>query len=187
MSKIEINLNPKKEEAYSKALQGIGSYAPWAGLAVAAVLVLAALLQTFVFVKSRSYAAYGKQWQAWEGKANLMREIKSGIGGLETEKNGLAALTSPKHKVVLIFEDIFSSLPKNIWLESMESKEAAVGIKGYVARWQEDYLVSLDKFINSLREKKAFSSSFSRINIKKSQKIVYNGVEALQFVLECKK
>ena len=88
---------------------------------------------------------------------------------------------------MLIFQGIFHSLPKNVWFESLDFKSGAINLKGYVVKWGEDYLVSLDGFVNSLREQEYFSSKFSNMSIRESKKSNFNGVETLKFIIECKK
>ena len=96
-------------------------------------------------------------------------------------------MATSKHDIVLILGDVSSSLPKNIWFDGLNFKGETIDIRGYVVGWDEDYLISLDGFINSLREKDYFASKFSRVNIRKSTRERYNGVEALKFSIECKK
>jgi hypothetical protein len=84
-----------------------------------------------------------------------------------------------------IFEDIFSSLPKNIWFNNISLKKDILDIRGYVVKLDEDYLVSLEKFINNLKAKQNFSSRFKKINIKDSQKNDFHGAEVLEFYIEC--
>ncbi|MCK5288166.1 MAG: hypothetical protein KAJ79_03820, partial [Candidatus Omnitrophica bacterium] len=60
-------------------------------------------------------------------------------------------------------------------------------IKGFVVKWQEDYLVSVDKFINNLINKEYSKSKFEKVNMTGSNQIKFNGIEVLEFSVKCKK
>lgn len=187
MKKISINLSPQKENITSAILQTTVSYTPLVGLTAVIVLALLLFLQVFIAKQTYTYNGYEKKWIKWESKYNLIKGIKGELTNLKEEKQKLEEVATPKHDIVLILRDIFSSLPKNIWFQRLNFKEETIDIGGYVAGLDEDYLISLDGFINSLRKKDYFSSKFNRINIKKSTRENYNGVEILKFNIECKK
>lgn len=186
MNKITINLNPQKERASSEFLQKVLPFAPFLGLAVAAVLILILLTQVFVFKKIHTHNVYNKRWKQQQDKFSLLQKIKKQTTTLEIEKNKLADITISKARIEIILEGIFSSLPKNLWLESLSFNESFINLKGYAVKWDEDYLTSLDEFINSLRRKEYFSSKFDKINIKESKLTTFNKVEVLEFIIECK-
>ncbi|MFA7677050.1 MAG: hypothetical protein WCY34_02650 [Candidatus Omnitrophota bacterium] len=185
--RIYINLNPQKKDVADLTLQNFVNYTPLIGLAAAIVLVIIILFQAVALRKMYTARVYSNKWLKWEDKAKLIREVKSGIGLLNKEKESLREVLTPRYEMVFLLEDIFSSLPKNIWFEGLVLDKDFLDLRGYVVRWQEDYLVSLDKFINSLRKKKYFSSVFSKIKIKNSQIDKVNGVEVLRFFIECKR
>lgn len=187
MRKISINLSPQKENITSAMLQRAVSYMPLVGLTAVIVLALLLFLQVFIVKQTYTYNGYEKKWRKWEGKYNLIKSIKGEVTGLKEEKRKLEEVATPEHDIVLILGDIFSSLPKNIWFRGLNFKGETINMRGYVAGWNEDYLISLEGFINSLREKDYFSSKFNRINIRKSARENYNGVETLKFSIECKK
>lgn len=187
MKKIVINLSPQKENITSEILQRAVSYTPLIGLIAVIVLAVLLFLQVFIIKQTYVYNGYEKKWAKLESKYNSIERIKGELNNLKEKKQKLKEVATPEHDVVLILGDVFSSLPKNIWFKGLVFKGEAINIRGYVAGWNEDYLISLDGFINSLREKDYFSSKFSRISIKKSTRENYNGVEALKFNIECKK
>lgn len=187
VKKISINLNPQKKNITSAVLQDILSYTPLVGLSAAAIFVVILLLQVFTLKKSHTVSVYNKEWVQWEDKADLIAKVKKEIIDLENERIVLQKLVTPKNDVALILENIFSSLPKNIWFDKIDCEEELVVLAGYVVRWQEDSLVSLDKFINALRKKEYFSSKFGKINIRESRVAKVNKVEVLEFSIECRK
>jgi len=187
MKKISINLNPQKENITSVVLQNMLSYTPLVGLSAAAIFVVILLLQVLTLKKSHTVSTYSKEWVQWKVKADLITKVKREIIELESEIIVLQKLATPKNDVALILENIFSSLPKNIWFDKVDCEEGFIVLNGYVVRWQEDSLVSLDKFINALRKKEYFSSKFGRISIKESRVTKVNKVEVLEFNIECRK
>ena len=189
MNKIIVNLNPKKERVSSEVLQNVVAYTPLAILTAAVFLILTLGLQIVSLKKMHTNGVYNKKWARWSQKYKLIQAIKMEIANLENEKSVLQKVTTPKYKVETILEDIFAALPRNIWFYDLNFDKEILSLKGYVARWgeaSEDYLVFLDKFINSLREKSYFSSRFNKMNIKESQKTNFNGIEVLEFTIECK-
>jgi len=187
MKKIVINLSPQKETAATVLLQRVVSYTPLVGLTAALVLVLIIFLQIFIIKQTYECSKYNKKWEVWESKHEEIKEIKKGIVKLDRVKNKLEEIATPKYDIVLILEGIFSSLPKNVWFEGLDFERGVIRLRGYVVKWKEDYLVSIDGFINSLREQEYFSSKFKKVNVKESKRSSFNGVETLKFIIECKK
>ncbi|MFH1519460.1 MAG: hypothetical protein ABIE75_02690 [Candidatus Omnitrophota bacterium] len=187
MKKIVINLSPQKETVTNVISQTVVSYAPLVGLTAALVAIIIFLLQMVVFKQTYEYAGYQKRWKAWEGRYEEIKKIKQGISKLKKEKKGLEEVVTPEYDLAFILSDIASSLPENVWFEGLEFKKGTINLRGYVIKWGEDYLVALDGFINSLREKKYFSSKFKKASIKESKKSAFNSVETLKFIIECAK
>ena len=187
MKKITINLSTQKETAVDSILENIVSYTPLVSLTATLVFAIILLLQLFIFKQGYEYAKHNRKWQKWEGKYNLIRGIRKEISGLEDVKKRLGEILTPEYDTVFILGDIFSSLPKNVWFKELDFRGETIDLKGYVVRWNEDYLVSLDRFISSLREKEYFFSKFKKINIKESKKTTFNGLETVKFVIECRK
>lgn len=187
MKKIVINLSPQKENITSALLQNFISYTPLISLSAAVIFALVLLLQLFALKKAHTVGVYTKKWAQWEEKADAIKEIKKELMRYEDEKDALQGLATPKNDITFILRDLFSSLPKNIWFEKIQYKEGFINLAGYVVRWEEDSVASLDKFINSLREKDYFSAKFAKINIKESKASQFNNIDVLQFVIECKK
>ncbi len=185
MNKININLNPQKENAPSDVVRNLSAYIPLLALGIAAVFIIIVLLQMFAFQKQHSYNVYKGKWAEWQDEDTFLKRIKNNIARLQKEKEGVVAIVTPKNEAAKLLGDIYSALPKNIWFDDLKFKEGFLSLRGYVVRWEEDYLVSLDKFINALRKGENFSSHFQKVNIKQSQKAKVRGVEVLRFSLEC--
>lgn len=182
MDKIYINLNPKQKKEGNAVLKKI-SYL--LGLSILLLLVIIIAFGVLISIKASVYKYDDIKWAKWKEKYTTLNRIKQDVANLENEKNEFKKLLTPKNKMSNIFEDIFSSLPKNIWFNSMNLKKDTLDIRGYVVKIEEDYLVSLEKFINNLKVKEYFSSRFKKINIKDSQKKDFNGAEVLEFYVEC--
>ena len=187
MKKIVINLSPKKEKITGVILQNMVSYTPLAGVITSFVLILILLLQLFIFRQNYEYKNYNQRWKKWESKYNSIKKIKEEISRLKEEKGEIEEITTSQYDIVFVLSDVFSSLPKNVWFKELIFKEGSIDLKGYVVIWGEDYLISLDRFINSLREKEYFVSRFSKVDIKESQKVTFNGLETTKFIIECRK
>ncbi len=187
MKKIVINLSPQKETATTIFLRKVVCHTPLLGLIAVLVLVVVVFLQIVIFKQSYDYSKCHKKWKTWENKYVKLSGIKKEVADLKKEKNELEEIATPEYDIVLIFEDIFHSLPPNVWFEGLDFKSGTIDLKGYVVKWGKDYLVSLDGFINSLREQEYFSSKFSNMSIRESKKSNFNGVETLKFIIECKK
>lgn len=187
MKKVVINLSPQKENITSVVLQNLTSYTPLIGVLVVFVTVIILFLQMFICGQAYRYNAYNRKWNKLSSKHKSIRKIKDDLFSLEEEKASIAKVAAPEHDIVLIFNNIFSALPKNVWFEGLDFQEGKINLKGHIVKWGEDYLVSLDKFINSLREKKYFNSKFNIISIKESKQIIFNGMETVKFIIECKK
>lgn len=186
MDKININLNPQKKSTPSAVMQNLVSYTPLVGLCTVLGLVLILFLQIFVVRRIYVNRRYSVEWAGWTEKSILLSKIKQNIANLEQEKERLQELNIPRYEIYRVFGDIFSSLPKNIWFEKLTFSNGFLNLEGNIVRWQEDYLVSLDRFIDSLQESEYFSSKFEKVNIKESRKVKFNGIEVLNFIIECK-
>jgi len=187
MNKIVINLSPHKETATTVLLRKVVCYTPVMALIAGLVLVMIIFLQILVFKQAYDYSRWHKDWKPWKNKYVKMSGIKKEIVNLTNEKNKLKEIATPEYDIVLIFESIFHSLPKNVWFETLDFKSGTINLRGHVVKWGEDYLVSLDGFVNSLREQEYFSSKFSNMSIRESKKSNFNGIETLKFIIECKK
>ncbi len=182
MDKIYINLNPKQKKEKSDFLKEFLYY-----VAISTVILLAVLVVLWIFIGIRAsiYKYEGVKWSKWKEKYETIDRIKKDISVLEGDKIEFKKILTPKNKIAGIFADIFSSLPKNIWFNNISLKKDILDIRGYVVKLDEDYLVSLEKFINNLKAKQNFSSRFKKINIRDSQKNDFHGAEVLEFYIEC--
>lgn len=187
MRKIEINLNPQKTKASDEVMRSVTSFTPLMGLFTIIALVFIFFLQIVALKKTHSERVLAKKWQTWAKRSQLLKEIKDDIAALEEEEEKLKKTLVADQKTAATLEGIYSALPPNIWFKDLNFKNDFVNIQGYVVKWDEDYLISLDKFINSLSANALFYSRFSKVNIKQSQITNYNGVEVLDFIIECKK
>ncbi|MEI8349494.1 MAG: PilN domain-containing protein [Candidatus Omnitrophota bacterium] len=182
MEKISINLNPQKQQPVSSFLgQGL-RYALLAALGLGIVVIIGGI---FLIIQAGILGYYEGKWKQWADKFQTIDVIKKEVANLESERNEFQKIITPQIQIAVIFQDIFVSLPKNTWLEQLSFKKDSVSLRGYVIKIGEDYLATLDTFVDALKEKKYFSSKFSKITIKSSQTKNYNGMEAMEFVIEC--
>jgi Tfp pilus assembly protein PilN len=182
MEKISINLSPRQEKIENILFRNISYYLT---LGVAGVIGIMALLTIFLLLKTGMLKVYESKWVKWERQFNELSKIKKDISELENEKKEFKKVLTPQYNVAKIFEDIYSSLSQNIWFESLSFKKDKLGIRGYILKLDEDYLISLEKFINNLKKKGYFTSKFRKINIKDSQQKDFSKTKVLEFVVEC--
>lgn len=182
MDKIHINLSPKQKKEENALFKKISYYISLGIFFLLAVIVVLGIL---IAIRASVYEYENVKWGKWKEKYAELNKIKQDIKNLESDKNEFKKLLTPKNQMSDIFEDIFSSLPKNIWFNSMNLKKDTLEIRGCIVKVEEDYLVSLEKFVNNLKAKKYFSSRFKKINIKDSQRKDFNGAEILEFYIEC--
>ena len=187
MKKVVINLSPQKHRAASLDLGNLIAYLPLIVMVAIIGLVMVLLFQVVVLKKAHTYADKAKSWQQWEQKAKTLQDVKQQINELKIKRDKLEEALVPRYEMSFILGDIFSSLPKNIWFQSLDFQEGALSVQGYVVKWNQDHLASLNGFIKSLQAKEYFSSKFAVVEIKESQKANFNNVEVLKFIIECKK
>lgn len=182
MDRIYINLSPKQKKEENISLKNLSYYA---GLSAFFLLIIIISLGVFIAIRATVYKYEDIKWSKWKEKYETISKIKKEIAGLESDRIEFKKILTTKNQMANIFEDIFSSLPDNIWFNSINTKKDTLDIRGYVVKINEDYLVSLEKFINNLKAKEYFSSRFKKINIKDSQKSDFNTAEVLEFYIEC--
>ena len=77
MNKIDINLNPQKENVSSDIAQSLSAYVPLLSLGIAFVFVAIVLLQFFAFQKQHSHNVYKKKWAEWQDEDTLLTSADS--------------------------------------------------------------------------------------------------------------
>ncbi len=183
MDKIYINLSPKKEKMENVLLQQASYYML---IGASFILCLIVLCTLFLFVRIAILKHYESRWAKWKEQYKVLSALKNEIASLQKEKNEFSKILTPQNKMAKIFSDIFSSLPQNIWFNSLNFNKKSLVINGDVVKTgTEDYLVLLENFIDNLKTKPYFVSHFKDINIKDSRRDNFNGVEVLEFKLEC--
>ncbi len=186
-TKIVINLNPKKEESPGLFLQKLISSTPLIILSVIFILPILLLLQLFIMGQTRNVNIKNNKWNEWGIKSNEIQSIKSEIVNLEKVKIDLESVVNPKNDIALILGEIYAALPKNIWFSKLSFTGERMVLKGFVVKWQDDYLSSVDKFINNLMKQEYFKSKFENVNMTESEQVKFNGIEVLKFSVKCEK
>lgn len=182
MDKIYINLSPKQEKTETAVLSNLPYYL---SMAIAGCFIIVVLLGIFIVIRMGVSRYYQGKWSKWKEQYTTLSKIKNEISRLEVQKNELNKILTPQNQMAKIFNDIFASLPQNVWFSSMALKKDSLDMKGYVVKVDEDSLLSLEKFINNLKSKEYFSSKFKKVNIKNSQETGFNGIQVLEFDVEC--
>lgn len=187
MKKININLNPKKADNLSGIFAKALNYTPLLVLAVIFFALVLGAVETVSRVKSGRHKNLNDVWRQWEPKHREIVNVKREISALERQGKQIGELMLPQVDGIVLLEGLSSFLPDNIWLESLRFKDNSAQIRGYIVRWEEDTLASLEKFINRLREDESFKDNFKEVNIRDTQRVSFRGREVTQFFLEWKK
>lgn len=186
MGKIYINLNPQKEKLINIIFYNLASYTHFVAFAAGFLLIVIFIFNAAVFFRGRVYSRYQRFWVEQKDKFDLLNEIKQERAVLSSQKEAFLAVTDVGYRADRMLDDIYSVLPNNIWFNKLDFKQGRIDLRGYVVQWQEDYLVSLvDNFVEPLKKKAEFSSNFKTVNIRNSKRVFFNGIEVLEFNLEC--
>ncbi|MDD4955641.1 MAG: hypothetical protein PHP17_06350, partial [Candidatus Omnitrophica bacterium] len=141
MDKIYINLSPKEKKKENALLKNVSYYI---SVGIFLLLVVLVCIGVLIGVRASVYKYEDIKWAKWREKYIILSKIKQDIKSLENDRNEFEKMLTPKNQIPDIFEDVFSSLPKNIWFSSMNLKKNTLDIRGYVVKVDEDYLVSLE-------------------------------------------
>lgn len=185
MKKIKINLNPKKPATFEQGFGKILNYTPLLILLVTFFALVVIGVGVFSLAKAKEYNNYQSRWEEWEPKNKQLIEVKQELSGLEKTSEKIKEVLAPENTGIVLLESIFSSLPKNIWFKKLHFEKSLVNIQGYVVEWEKNPLASLENFINQLQKDKNFSKRFTKISIKDTKNINFNGVETTQFTIKC--
>ncbi len=186
MKKLKINLNPKKLTIFEQGFASVLNYLPLLILLVVFFSLVIGGIKAISLARTRQQSYLERSWQEWEPKYDQITSIKRRVSFLENQQEKLKKITSPKKTGIILLESVFFALPKNIWLEDFYFEDKLVQMKGYVVRWEQDSLASLEEFIGRLRAKKEFKEKFQKIDFK-TRKTDFRGREVTQFFIECKK
>ncbi|UCC95314.1 MAG: PilN domain-containing protein [Candidatus Omnitrophota bacterium] len=185
MKKIEVNLHPEGEKKEQKWFVYVKRYLPFMlfGLFLLVCVNVVLFLLASSFKKPR--ANLEKKWHDLTPQVQEITALKKEIDSLKHNRQEYRDLVTESISASQVFAELFDSIPKNIWFSTVDLGNGVLRMNGSVVRWKEDYLVSVNKLINSLNEKKYFSSVFKNINLKNSRKSSIAGVEIMTFSIDC--
>jgi Tfp pilus assembly protein PilN len=187
MKRITINLHPLHHKEEDRIYATIAKYIPYVFLGLIGLVVVNIFLFLLVSLSRLGYKSAAEQWKTFSPQVETVTALKKEVEALTAERNEYSGLFAARVETSRMLADIFASLPKNIWLERIEFNNDNLNFSGYVVRWKEDYLVSLDKFIKNMGKSEYFSTVFKEISLKNSRKNNLHNVEVVRFVIECKK
>lgn len=186
MKKIEINLYPYKLRSDKKLFEFIARSLPiilvaTIGIVSLNLIVFAAMVISQVYTKNLNY-----EWQRISPEARQLDSLKKEVASLKERQSQLQGLVTPALEVDRACADIFRALPDTMWFDTIKLSNKSLNFIGYAVKVKEDYLVSVDMFIQSLKEADYFSKAFNSINLKSSRKAQVYGREVVVFEIECK-
>lgn len=186
MKKIDINLYPSTIKGDKRISQLMSNYFPFALLAFCGIIIINIILFIFTGLSSISYTRVEKKWQKVSGPAQELVFLKKEVKFLKEKQRNYNELLSLHVDVSHICGDIYTALPKSIWLEEIKFREGSLKITGYAVRWKEDPAISIDKFVKSLKREKYVSSLFDTIGSRGTRKAEFRGREVEKFEVICK-
>jgi Tfp pilus assembly protein PilN len=187
--KININLYPyKAQENQGKFMDLLEKYFPFAFIGGIGAVMLNVVLLFFAMVSVMPYQALQKKWERDTPAVRKIDSLRKDNAGLSNKQKRLGELTTPGTAVSRIMADVYRALPENIWLDSVAFSDKSFVFSGNAVKWkEEEYMVSLDKFMKNLRSQEYFVSRFSTIDLKSSRKAEFTGRQIMRFEIECKK
>ena len=187
MKTITINLHPLGEKKEQKFLSILRRYLPFVFLAFFGLIIINVIGFVFARFQNVPYEKLKKEWRNLGPQVEEILSLNKEIDSLSQEKAEYKSLFKEDLQFSRIFVDIQTSLPQNIWFERIEFENSKINFVGYIVKLNEDYLLSLDKFIKGLKKRKYFSRIFpkDKINLKTSRKTRVSGVKVVKFEIEC--
>ena len=189
LKKIEINLYPyKAREQQGKVMDILEKYFPFAFIGGITAVMLNVILLFLAMVSVLPYQALQKKWEMDTPTARKIDSLRKENAAFGNKQKRLTELTTPSTAVSRVLADIYRAMPENIWLDSAIFNDKGLSFSGGVAKWKdEEYMVSLDKFMKNFRNQEYFASRFAAIDLKSSRKAELNGRQIMRFEIECKK
>lgn len=184
--RIGINLYPYKEEKSNKAVGFIDSNFSIIFL----IGLILALLNFLIFVIGQLsfFPAHeaNKSWKKVEVKAKELEQLKNDLVVLRGKKTTYSDLVKPNISMARILDDVYSSMPKNVWLIAVDFKDKKLEFVASAVEWKNLLSESVDQFIKNLKSKEYFSSKFSKIELKGRRIMKMYGNKIIKFEVECK-
>lgn len=185
MKRIKINLYPHKRTSDKRFIQFIERYLPLVFLALIILFAVNGILFIVTIGARGFYNTLDKKWVEIRPQAGQIDALKKELVSLKEKKKMYLDLIVPKVDPAHICADIFTSLPRNIWLGEMSCNSERLSFAGYVVKLKEDYLLSIDTFIKNLQKQQYFSSVFKNIRLMSSRKTKISGREIMKFEVLC--
>ncbi len=187
IKKININLNPNKQNGIEEGFAKVLSYTPLLILLLLFFLLVTGVIEVVSQAKMSQKKRLSGVWQEWEPRHRDLMSLRRDTSALKRQKKEIKGVVSSEDTGIIFLEKVGSYLPENIWLDNLRFTEGLAQINGYIVRWEEDTLASLEKFINTLQEDESFQERFRQTNIRDTKRIMFRGKEVTQFFLECRK
>jgi Tfp pilus assembly protein PilN len=185
MKNIEINLYPYQIKQEKEFIKLIRKLFPVVFLGVAIALALNIVLFVISGVYRLPYNSLNNKWEKLRPQVAGVTSLRDELTSLDKELTSYRDLLKHKVEAAHVLADIYSSLPKNIWLGKIDLKGETMEFIAYVVEWKEDYSVSVNKFIKQLQKEPYFSTIFSNIRLKSQRKQYFSGIEIVRFEVEC--
>jgi Tfp pilus assembly protein PilN len=187
MSKIEINLYPYQGSQERGFVQILEQFFPYVFLGGILLLFLNVILYFASGFFSAPYNRLSNEWTQSSAKVRFLEQTQKSDQELQAKEKRYKDLFSSQLVFSDIFSEVYKALPENVWFESITYSGESIIFSGYVVKWKEDYMVSVDSFVKGLKQSPYFSKEFKVIEPKGTRKDEFNGVEVTKFEVECRK
>ncbi len=185
MRKIEINLYPFSSSR-KKVDVLIEKYFPFIFLGFLFLFLINLLLFFLNGFVSFPLKKLEQRWEKVSPQIEKLNGLKREINKLKIRNSDLENFYQNRVFISHIFADIFKALPKNMWLEKIAYSNRRLFLSGYVVKWKEEYLATIDTFIKNLKKEEYFSKIFKNLALKDTRKTEYRGREVTYFILQAR-
>ncbi|MFH1767731.1 MAG: hypothetical protein ABH858_01035 [Candidatus Omnitrophota bacterium] len=185
MNKVHVNLCPYENKEENKVLGFVAKYIQY----VFFLLVLLVIGNILIFITTSTtrlpLISLEKTWKNLSSHIDEIDQLKKQKEVLAAEKKSYEGLRTNDILFHKIFISVFDSMPMNVWLQTARFDNNSLDLIGYVVRWQEKNVVSLDGFIKNLKSNDYFKKTFNNITLKSSRKRTLGGRDIIEFRIEC--
>jgi Tfp pilus assembly protein PilN len=187
MNKIEINLYPYQGNQEKGFVQILEQFFPYVFLGGILLLFLNVILYFTSSFFSAPYNRLSNEWTQSEPKVNALTQAQKSSEELLAKDKRYKDLFDSQLVFSQVFSEVYKALPDNLWFDSISYSGGVIEFSGYVVKWKDDYMVSIDKFVKGLKQSPYISKEFKIIEPKGTRKAEFNGIEVTKFEVECRK
>lgn len=180
---ITINLLPKQMRKTEKKI--VLPYKTYLFLGIIFFVLLHVLLFGLGSVKKIQVAALRGNLNKVSVQAKEAVKIKTDVKTMETRVNFLKTSLSRQFTVTELLSGLSAGVPKGLWMErfSLSTKDGML-VQGTVISLSQNEMTLIGKFLQNLKNNKAFESAFSKIELASVQRRSIKTYDVVDYVLQ---